>query len=170
MIRSYELVTISEKSAMVENSANSVLSSVKRFCRMRASGAFTSTLSKNRSTLGRSREITFSIGWPAMRRYSSYRSCSGPASSRLSSIASAACELGLLQNVADAFEAGGQRFEIGRRAQVLDALQARFQIHQVAPAGGHGGVHFVVLEAADILEVELDAIFEEARPALRRRR
>src|SRR5258708_6505546 len=53
ILLSYVLVTISEKSAMVENSASSVCNRVSRFCRILASGALTSTLSKNRSTFGR---------------------------------------------------------------------------------------------------------------------
>ena len=44
-------VTISEKSAMVENSASMVCSSVSRLWRTAGSGAFTRTLSKKRSTL-----------------------------------------------------------------------------------------------------------------------
>ena len=43
---------------MVENSAKSVCSRVNRFCRTAGSGAFTNTLSKNRSILGRRREIS----------------------------------------------------------------------------------------------------------------
>ena len=42
---------------------------------------------------------------------------------------------GLLRRMfAMRLKAGGERFEIGRGAQALDALQARFQIHQIAPA------------------------------------
>ena len=55
--------------------------------------------------------------------------------------------------------ASGSKSGVG--ADFLQAQQARFQFRQIAPAGGHGGVHFVVREAAHIAEVKLDALFEE---------
>ena len=70
-------------------------------------------------------------------------------------------EFRLLQNIADALEAGRQRLEIGCRPQALHAHQPRFQIHQVAPAGRHAGIHFVVREAAVVFEIELHAVGEE---------
>src|ERR1700733_13420985 len=63
-------VTISEKSAISENSARSPWSSVSRLSRSLESGAFTSTLSKNRSIFGRSGPILDSRGWPCVRRIS----------------------------------------------------------------------------------------------------
>ena len=71
--------------------------------------------------------------------------------------------LRLAQDVRDALEGGGEGFEIGAGAQAADALQARLQIHQIAPAaaGGHARVDFVVGEAADVLEVVAHALGEE---------
>ena len=63
-------VTISEKSAISENSARSPWSSVRRFNRTLESGAFTSTLSKNRSIFGRNGPIRDSRGCPCVRRVS----------------------------------------------------------------------------------------------------
>src|ERR1039457_4324507 len=53
--------------------------------------------------------------------------------------------LGLIENIADAFEAGRKRLEIGCEAQALDAYQALLQVHQIAPDGRHRRVHLVVL-------------------------
>ena len=72
-----------------------------------------------------------------------------------------AFEFRLFQNVADALEAGRERFEIRRGTQILYVREARFQVNQIAPAGGHAGIHFVIGEAAVILEVELHAVGEE---------
>ena len=55
--------------------------------------------------------------------------------------------------------ASGSKSGVGRI--VCRRSRRVFQIGQVVPAGGHGGVDFVVLEAADIVEVEADAVFEE---------
>ena len=43
--------------------------------------------------------------------------------------------------------ASGSKSGVGRSFWMR--VEARFQVHQVAPAGGHGGVDFVVFEAAD---------------------
>jgi hypothetical protein len=117
-------------------------------------------LSKNRSTLGRSREIAFSIGCPDAAvflvqfplRTGFEKALVNP---------SAARKFRLFQNITDAFEAGRQRLEIGRWPQILHAHQPRFQVHQVAPAGRHAGVNLVVLEAAVILEIEFHAVGEK---------
>src|SRR5690242_11515798 len=69
--------------------------------------------------------------------------------------------LRLLQNVFDPLEAGGQGLEIGGLAQVLDADETRLEVYQIGPAGGHGGVHFVVGEAAHVAEVVADAVGDE---------
>ena len=71
------------------------------------------------------------------------------------------CELRLLQNIANAFEARGKRFEIGRGAHGLNSGQTLFDVDQVIPAGSEDGVDFVVLESADIAEVIADAIEQE---------
>ena len=55
--------------------------------------------------------------------------------------------------------ASGSKSGVGRRFWMRD--QPRFQVHQVAPAGGHGGVHFVVLEAANVLEIVTDAVLKK---------
>ncbi len=68
---------------------------------------------------------------------------------------------GLLQDILDAFEAGGEGFEVGRGADGLHALQTRFEIEQIGPAGGHAGADFVVGEAADVAEVVFDAVTQE---------
>ena len=51
------VTTISEKSAIVENSDSRLLNRASRFCRIRSSGAFTSTLSKNVSITGHNSPI-----------------------------------------------------------------------------------------------------------------
>ena len=80
-------------------------------------------------------------------------------------------ESGLAQDVLDAFEAGGQRLEIGSGPDGSAArIEARFEVQQIVPAGRHGGVDFVVSEAANIAEIEFDAIFEEFGSCGRRRR
>jgi hypothetical protein len=59
-MRNYDFasVTISEKSAIVENSRNSVRNKARRLARNCSSSTITITLSKNASTAGRMREIS----------------------------------------------------------------------------------------------------------------
>ena len=134
----------------MENSRNSVSSSVRRFCRTRGSGAFTRTLSKKRSTLGRSFEMVVSTGWPCDAAIFIVKIGLGAGFEQRWVDGAAAGELRLLQDIADALEAGGQAAR--NRAWGADLwmrIEARFEIGQIAPAGGHGGVDFVVGEAAD---------------------
>ena len=70
-------------------------------------------------------------------------------------------ERSLLQDIFDALEAGGDGFEVGRRANRFDALQARFEIDEIGPAGRHAGADFVVGEAANIAEVVFDAVAQK---------
>ncbi len=72
-----------------------------------------------------------------------------------------AFELRLLQNIADALEAGGQRFEILRGPDCAHGFEALFDVDQIVPAGGEDGVDFVVLKAANFAEVVADAVGEE---------
>ena len=126
----------------------------------RASGAFTRTLSKNRSTLGRSaRSIQrcrdsrrMYLDGASQRSQRTDRLRTGSSSAGIDR-AACALEFGLLENVLDAFETGGERLEIGRSAHRLDARQARFHIQQIVPAGGQDGVDFVVVEAANVAEI-----------------
>src|SRR5436190_1929681 len=74
---------------------------------------------------------------------------------------STAREFRLLQDIANALEAGGERLEIERLAQALYALESGFEVHQVAPARGRRGVDFVVGEAPDIAEIVFHAILQE---------
>ena len=53
----------------------------------------------------------------------------------------------------------GSKSGVGRT--LLHALEPRFQIEQIGPAGGHAGADFVVGEAADIAEVVFDAVAHE---------
>ena len=165
-----ELVTISEKSAMVENSASMVCSSVSRFRRTAGSGAFTRTLSKKRSTLGRSEAIC-SI-WSGGRETVGRRGAwlRRPGRGRFRDRARAAWSLSgsprpansaWRQNIADAFEAGRERLEIRRGPRLSNRFEPFFHIEKIVPAGGEHGVDFVVLEAADLAEVIANAIGEK---------
>ena len=76
-------------------------------------------------------------------------------------MALAAGELGLLQNILDALEAGRQRLEVFGRPHGLHRGETLFHVGQVVPARRQHGVHFVILEAADIVEVIADAVEHE---------
>ncbi len=53
----------------------------------------------------------------------------------------------------------GSKSGVARTA--LNALQPRFEIEQIGPAGGHAGADFVVGEAANIAEIIFDAVAQE---------
>ena len=72
-----------------------------------------------------------------------------------------AFEAGLLEDVADALEAGGERLEVSVGRTCADGFEAFFDIEKIVPAGDEDGVDFVVFEAADFAEVVADAIDEE---------
>ena len=150
---------------MVENSASSVCSSVSRFCRTRGSGAFTSTLSKNRSTLGRSDAMidAFDRLARAMRRYFVVEfALRVRLRAALASIAprrpsNLACSRMLRMRLKLAASGSKSRWA----ARPGRASRRSSTIEQIVPAGGQDGVDFVVLEAADIAEVVADAVGEE---------
>ena len=103
--------------------------------------AFTSTLSKNRSTLGRSAAMLaaprnrLSPADRAMRLAWRTRSRFGTRFEQCRIDRRRAGELGLPQNVLDAFETRGQRFEVlGAAARVGQRSSRASTIHQVVPA------------------------------------
>ncbi len=106
-------VTISEKSAIVENSVRRFCNNVSRLVRTRASSAFTSTLSKNWSTAGRNAPIRASS---RLARRPPHLRVQIPLRSRLQQLLAIsraiARKLRLLQNVLDPLEARRQRLEI----------------------------------------------------------
>ncbi len=64
--------------------------------------------------------------------------------------------------------ASGSKFSVGPHG--LNGVEPALDIHQVVPAGGQHGVHFVVPEAANVAEVVANAIQEKLRQRLRLRR
>ena len=114
-------VTISEKSATSENSVRRFWSSASRLRRSSESGALTSTLSKKRSTLGRSGPMRDSSGRSLVRDISSWSVELGARFEQSSRYEPPSENARLLQDVLDALETGGDGFEIGRRADGLDA-------------------------------------------------
>ena len=69
-----------------------------------------------------------------------------------------AFETGLPQDVADAFEAGSQRFEVLGGPHGPDGFEAFGEIHQIVPVRREDGIDFVVLEALDFAEIVADAL------------
>ena len=165
----YELVTISEKSAIVENSVRIACSRARRFCRTFGIRRIHQDLVEEQVDLRAaarrsSRDAPCTRARSASRRThskSAYRSASGPASSRRRLDRRRLSKLRLPQDILNAFEAGGQRLEIFRRTNGLHGEQPLFDVHQVVPAGGQNGVDFVVLEAANFFEVVADAVEHE---------
>ena len=161
---------ISAKSAIVENSARRSCRSVRRLIRIFRLFRVHQDFVEKRIDIGPERGDLFerhSIARALDLRLHDFvlvvQIALSPGFKQMLLKRSVRLEIRLLQDIADAFEAGRERLEIFRRPDFGERGEPRLDVGQSPAAGCQNGVDLVVFEAADFAEIVLNPLDHEIR-------